>query len=140
MTEHDFDRPTAKAKEESSYFFKAGIVEITDGDTVDAEIDLGFNTFVREGVRLKDIDTREIHFVSQDSEEYDRGIVHKEYVERWMKEAYANSDSNMPFVLYSHEYDRGAYGRVLGDFYSPYHDEWLAVSLFNEFDDVELYE
>ena len=41
------------------YTYKAKLIRIVDGDTIDAEIDLGFDTIVRKRIRLFGIDTPE---------------------------------------------------------------------------------
>lgn len=42
-----------------NYVRKAKILRVTDGDTVEAEVDLGFNISYRIKVRVKDLDTPE---------------------------------------------------------------------------------
>lgn len=49
---------------------------------MDLDIDLGFYITIRERVRLADIDTPEIYGVPSGSEEYERGMTAKAYVER----------------------------------------------------------
>jgi micrococcal nuclease len=41
------------------YIYKAKLINVVDGDTVDLEIDLGFSITVRERFRLNHIDTPE---------------------------------------------------------------------------------
>ena len=41
------------------YEYKAKLLRVIDGDTVDCVIDLGFNVRLKERVRLKGIDTPE---------------------------------------------------------------------------------
>jgi micrococcal nuclease len=48
------------------YTYKAKLTRVIDGDTVDAEIDLGFGVFVRQRIRLYGIATPDAH--SSDSE------------------------------------------------------------------------
>ena len=42
------------------YHYKAQLVRVIDGDTIEADIDLGFKTWTRRKVRLAGIDTPEI--------------------------------------------------------------------------------
>ncbi|SVD94525.1 uncharacterized protein METZ01_LOCUS447379, partial [marine metagenome] len=37
------------------YNYKAKLLRVVDGDTVDAEIDLGFKIFIKERIRLMGI-------------------------------------------------------------------------------------
>jgi len=125
-----------------SYIYKADVVNITDGDTFRVRIDLGFDTHVLKQIRTRDIDTREISFTDTESEEYKRGRVHALTFARWVGTAQRElqDETDWPFYAYSHEYERGAYGRVIGDIWSRHHNEWASRFLFNEFDDVSLYD
>ena len=42
------------------YTYNAKLVRVVDGDTVDLKIDLGFDIWINERVRLKDIDAPEV--------------------------------------------------------------------------------
>ena len=46
-------------KNNSLYYYQAEVVNIVDGDTIDAKVDLGFNTFVIKRFRVLDLDTAE---------------------------------------------------------------------------------
>lgn len=114
------------------YTYPATVIHVVDGDTLDVEIDLGFNVTLTERVRLANIDTSEIHFVDNESDEYAEGIKHTNFVEEWVKSADG-------VYLYSKEYKTGTYGRVIGDLYTQ-NGGWLSQSLYDSFDSVELYE
>ena len=43
------------------YFYKAKIIKVIDGDTVDAIIDVGFRQFTTQRLRLLGIDTPELN-------------------------------------------------------------------------------
>ena len=73
-------------KTEPSYRYRAELDRVDDGDTLDVLIDLGFYIKIKERIRLEGMDTPEIYGVSQDSEEYRRGMEAKEYVERRLNE------------------------------------------------------
>lgn len=45
---------------EKKYVYHATILNIVDGDTVDAEVDLGFNIFFKLRLRLNGINTMEL--------------------------------------------------------------------------------
>ncbi len=135
----DVEPPHDVPERTPEYCYPAKVRDIVDGDTVDVVIDLGFETEITKRIRLRDIDTREISFVEEESEEYKRGMEHKGFVEYWCTET-RKDGGNWPFVLYSKEYNRGTYGRIIGDLYSPVHEEWLTRELYNNFDDVEVYD
>jgi len=138
MTE--FDRPDQRVETVPDYCYQCAVTNVVDGDTVDVRLDLGFEIRTIERIRLADIDTREIHFVSHDSEEYQRGMVHTEYAQQWVEDTQDQLDEPFPFVLYSDSYERGAYGRVIGDLYSPVTESWYAQDVYDEFEDVGVYE
>ncbi len=62
------------------YTYRAKVFKVVDGDTFDAEVDLGFNMFARVRFRLKDFDTSEIHR-PKNKEELAHGLLAKELVE-----------------------------------------------------------
>ena len=97
-----------KKKEISKYEYKAKLVRVVDGDTCDALIDLGFNTWVKKRIRFKGVDTWECR--TRDLEEKKKGLAAKEFTKNLLE----NSDDGK-FALRS--YGVGKYGRVLGDLF-----------------------
>ena len=84
------------------YTYKAKLDRVIDGDTVDANIDLGFDITIHKRIRLAGIDTPESR--TRDFEEKARGLASKDKLIELL------GDGN--FVLESKEV--GKYGRVLG--------------------------
>ena len=84
--------------------YNAKLDRVIDGDTVDAMIDLGFNTWVHKRIRLLGIDAPETR--TRDLEEKAQGFATKERLEGLLEAA------NGMFVLQSHGV--GKYGRCLG--------------------------
>lgn len=41
------------------YYYRASLIRVVDGDTIDADLDLGFNLRARHRLRLLDVDTPE---------------------------------------------------------------------------------
>ena len=91
-----------------AYEYKCKIRRIVDGDTVDVDIDLGFNVVLtKERVRIYGIDTPESR--TRDKEEKKFGLMAKEFVKQFVK-----GDS---IILRTKKYDaKGKFGRILGDF------------------------
>lgn len=118
--------------DESKYIYDCSVTEIVDGDTLDVVIDLGFEIRHTARIRLKGIDTAEIYGVPKESDEYQTGMKHKSVVDSFVERGQSNS-LDSPFQLYSHEYERGKYGRVIGDIYSTNTDLWLGEKLRHEF-------
>ena len=88
------------------YEYSAKCIRVVDGDTLDCDIDLGFDITIRERVRFHGINAPESR--TRDLEEKKRGLAAKARVIEVMKE-------NETFVLRT-KYDRlGKYGRVIGD-------------------------
>ena len=79
------------------------IMKVVDGDTVDVILDLGFDMYKKERVRLAGIDTPESR--TRDLEEKEMGLEAKEFLERRM-----NDCDN----LWVRTEKDGKYGRMLG--------------------------
>ena len=82
------------------------IIKIIDGDTVDVLIDLGFNVFHKERVRLNRIDTPET--ATKDIVEKNYGLEAKAYVIDWL-------GKQKQIIIQTYKDDK--YGRLLADFY-----------------------
>lgn len=113
------------------YEYKARIVRIVDGDTVDVDIDLGFGIWLTdERVRIMGIDTPE----SRTSNEIEK-IFGKAAKER-LKELLGPYATLKTRVANNGEDMRGKFGRVLGDFLVYYHAQdrvcGVAEILINE--------
>jgi micrococcal nuclease len=44
------------------YNYKAQVIKVTDGDTIDVDLDLGFNIHYKATLRFMNIDTPEVNF------------------------------------------------------------------------------
>ena len=87
--------------------YNAVLDRVVDGDTVDATIDLGFDTWQKTRVRFYGINTPESR--TRDLEEKKRGLAAKDRLIEILK---ANDNK---FVLKSHGV--GKYGRCLGELF-----------------------
>ena len=94
------------------YEYKCKIRRVVDGDTVDVDIDLGFDVVLsNQRIRLYGIDTPESR--TRDKEEKKAGYLAKEFLEHHLGET---------AILRTRLDDaRGKYGRILGEF--PIYDE-----------------
>ena len=97
-----------KKKKIEKHNYSAKVVRVVDGDTCDALIDLGFDTWVKKRIRFFGVDTWESR--TRNLEEKKKGLEAKAYV----KDLLENSDEGK-FLLKSHGV--GKYGRVLGELY-----------------------
>ena len=95
-------------KEVKKYGYSCKLERVVDGDTCDALIDLGFNTWVKKRIRFKGVDTWECR--TRDKEEKVKGLAAKAFT----KDLLENSDDGK-FALRSHGV--GKYGRVLGELF-----------------------
>ncbi len=85
--------------------YKAQLIRVIDGDTLDARIDLGFSVFVKKRIRLHGIDTWESR--TRNLEEKKKGLAAKS---RLIELLQADAGE---FTLIS--YGVGKFGRVLGE-------------------------
>ena len=85
--------------------YKAQLIRVIDGDTIDCRIDLGFSVFVKKRVRLMGIDTWESR--TRDLEEKKKGLAAKSRLIGLLQ-----ADDG-EFTLIS--YGVGKFGRVLGE-------------------------
>ena len=95
-------------KKMDKHIYSAKVVRVVDGDTADAMIDLGFDTWVKKRIRFYGVDTWESR--TRNLEEKKKGLAAKDYV----KDLLENSDEGK-FLLKSHGV--GKYGRVLGELF-----------------------
>ena len=102
-----------KKKEINKYEYKAILDRVVDGDTCDAMIDLGFNTWVKARIRFMGVDAWESR--TRNKEEKVKGLAAKAYV----KDLLENSDDGK-FSIISHGV--GKYGRVLGELFVKGHE------------------
>lgn len=91
------------------YEYKAKVIEVIDGDTIDVVIDLGFDIFTNKRIRLAGIDCPETR--TSDLHEKKLGVEAKEYLKQLLGDA-----SNVVIkTLTTDTYEK--YGRVLGRVY-----------------------
>lgn len=94
---------------EPKFEYKATVLRVVDGDTIDLDIDLGFSVHLKERVRLLGVDTPETYGVRKDSEEYKAGMLAKTKVEEKLMPITQND-----YVIVETERDKkGKYGRYL---------------------------
>jgi len=89
------------------YIYNAKCLRVVDGDTIDAQVDLGFNTFKKIRIRLVGINTPESR--TRDLEEKARGLAAKQFVKDILKKHKDN------FILQSQGV--GKFGRCLGEIF-----------------------
>tara|TARA_Y100000589_G_C27069359_1_gene594723 strand:- start:23 stop:355 length:333 start_codon:yes stop_codon:yes gene_type:complete len=102
------------------YRYKANLIRVIDGDTIDALVDLGFDVWIKKRVRLYGIDTPETR--TRDVEEKKAG---KAAMARLVE---ILGESNNEFILQSHGV--GKYGRCLGTLFID--DTNINMLLLNE--------
>jgi len=102
------------------YKYKAKLIRVIDGDTIDALIDLGFDTWVKKRIRLYGINTPETR--TRDLEEKKAGNAAKDRLSELMEHC------DYKFILISHGV--GKYGRCLGTLFID--DTNINMLLLNE--------
>jgi len=94
------------------YEYRANLIKVVDGDTVDVDIDLGFGVWLKdERVRIAGIDTPE----SRTSDKVEKlfGLAAKKRVQELLAEKVVLKT----FAAKDGEDMKGKFGRILGDFY-----------------------
>ena len=88
--------------------YSCRIVRVVDGDTVDVDIDLGFDVWLKkQRIRLFGVDTPESR--TRDLEEKKYGLAAKKFVEKHLP-------LGSKQTLRTRLDDRGKFGRILGEF------------------------
>ena len=101
-------------KEVKKHGYSCKLVRVVDGDTCDAMIDLGFDTWVKKRIRFMGVDTWESR--TRDLKEKAKGLAAK----RFTKDLLTESDDGK-FSIISHGV--GKYGRVLGELFVKGHEK-----------------
>lgn len=108
------------------YEYKAEVIEIIDGDTIVANVALGFDINHKIKFRLSRINTPEIHGVKKDSIEYEKGIASQKFVIDFMKL------TNNKIRIVTNKDKTEKYGRYLAEIYAiegPFKDKNLNEEL-----------
>ena len=92
------------------YNYRAKLVRVVDGDTVDALIDVGFDIWFKKRIRFKGVDTWESR--TRNLEEKALGLKAKARTKELLEKVSSKSGY---FRLKS--YGLGKYGRVLGEIF-----------------------
>ena len=107
------------------YEYRAHIIKVVDGDTVDVDIDLGFGIVLsNERVRINGIDTPESR--TRDKQEKKFGLAAKAR----LKSLLGKTCTLKTQINKSGEDMKGKFGRILGDFdvYDAATDSWRPVT------------
>ena len=88
--------------------YKAKVVKVVDGDTIDVDLDLGFGIWLRnERVRLYGIDTPESR--TSDKEEKVYGKAAAAFLKKWVTAGGVK--------IKTHKDAKGKFGRILGELF-----------------------
>ena len=99
------------------YVFNATVLKIIDGDTIDVDVDLGWNiSVVNQRIRLYGVDCPESR--TRDLEEKKYGLAAKAFVEKFIP---------LGSTALLNTKEKGKYGRFLGDF--KVKNQWLCTEL-----------
>ena len=104
------------------YEYRATLLKIVDGDTVDVDIDLGFGViFANQRIRLYGIDTPESR--TRDLEEKKCGKLAAKYIEDHIK-------VGSTFTLRTRLDGKGKFGRILGELicFIPEYDREMSLN------------
>lgn len=105
----------------------SSLENVVDGDTIDVNIDLGFDVCTKQRVRLLGIDTPESR--TSDEEEKKFGLLAKKKLKEWCLKAVASEKDDIEIELRCPEADsRGKFGRVLAEVWVREDDVWTNVN------------
>lgn len=91
------------------YNYKAEVVKIIDGDTLDVNVDLGFDIWHSIRIRLYGLDAPETR--TTDIEEKSSGLKTKEFIKNWLdKNGYS-------IFIKTYKGKTEKYGRILAEVY-----------------------
>ena len=113
--------------------YRAKVIRVIDGDTVDVDIDLGFGIWMhKERIRLLGIDTPESR--TRDKEEKKYGLAAKKYLTEML-----NDEGGI--VLKTKKDAEGKFGRILGELWrtTDYADKSINQYLVDEHHAVQYY-
>jgi len=113
------------------YEYNAKIDSIVDGDTIDVTVDVGFDMRRNIRLRLKGVDTAETYGVDKDTNEYQRGKEHTQFVKEWCD---VDTDMKWPFTVWTEK--KGSFGRYLATVVRKTDNSELSKALQDNFDDV----
>ena len=109
------------------YEYRAELIKVVDGDTVDVDIDLGFGVWLKnERVRIMGIDTPE----SRTSDKVEKlfGLAAKNRVKKMLEKNVVLKT----FAAKDGEDMKGKFGRILGDFYIESEGKLLTEVMIEE--------
>ena len=92
------------------YIYRAKLVKVVDGDTIDALIDVGFDIWFKKRIRYKGVDTWESR--TRNLEEKKLGLAAKERNKELLENV-----SSKPGYFRLKSYGVGKYGRILGEIF-----------------------
>ena len=99
------------------YEYMAEIVDVYDGDTVRADIDLGFNTWIRnESIRLFGLNAPEVRGVERPD-----GLISRDFLREQLA-------AHERVLLRTVKDKKGKYGRWLADILVWNGDQWESIN------------
>jgi micrococcal nuclease len=104
------------------YTYNAKLDRVVDGDTIDALVDLGFDTWKKVRIRMHGIDAWESR--TRDLEEKEKGLDAKNRLIELLE------NNQNEFILVSHGV--GKFGRCLGEIFLPPGDDSINNLLIAE--------
>lgn len=106
------------------YEYKAKVVRVVDGDTIDVDVDHGFGITSRKRLRLFGVDAPETYGVKKESDEYKNGMEAK----LWLDEMIGGKN----VIIQTHKDRTGKFGRYLAKVYLPSNGSDIGVDVLAE--------
>lgn len=109
----------------TEWTYRAEVVRVVDGDTLEIRLDLGFKVYHVARVRLIGVDTPEVYGVKHESEEYAKGKLASAFTFNWVRQQRGE-------ILIRSEKGTGKYGRWLAEVWSRDQSKCLNADLITE--------
>ena len=97
---------------EPNFIYRISVTRVVDGDTVDANVDLGFNLFTHDRIRLLGIDTPESR--TRNKKEKSLGLKAKARLKELVATAPKGRRGKRQIFLQTTKKGKGKFGRILG--------------------------
>ena len=122
-----------------NYIYRVIVTRVVDGDTVDVDIDLGFNEYKKDRVRLMGIDTPESR--TRNLKEKALGLQSKARLKELIASApLINKKRGKKAVFLKTTKDgKGKFGRILGEIFTPEGEVSINKQMCDEGYAVEYY-
>ena len=103
---------------------------VYDGDTFDVFVSTWHDSFSKETVRLRGVDTKELY-----GENHKDAVTQTNFTKKWLDSNEEKSPYHYPFIV--RNYGEDSFGRIIADIIDRKSDNILNEDILNEFENVK---